>query len=271
MADSYNLLIDIGNTLVKWGRYRITPVADSSAAADAAAPPPPRGWAHENCIEFGTTLLDEIPSLIGTFRRATAPRHTVVSNVAGTKVRNTLMHVLEIWPDVRPAFWFAAQEQQCGVTNGYRNPAQLGTDRWAAMIGARALLPDQAVLVVVCGTATTIDLISPEGKFVGGNIMPGVGLMLRSLHTNTATLPDADGDYVDHPSQTVDAIVSGCHHAQAGAIERLYRRHRAEYHDLMCIISGGSGRALVPRLTIPHWHHDNLVLEGLYRISQSLT
>ncbi len=269
MQDSYNLLIDIGNTFVKWGRYRI-PGATGSATP-AATPAPARGWAHENCIEFGTTLLDEIPSLVGTFRRSPAPRHTVVSNVAGTKVRNTLMHVLEIWPDALPAFWLSSQGEQCGISNGYRNPAQLGTDRWAALIGARVLLPDQPALVVVCGTATTIDLISPEGKFLGGNIMPGVGLMLRSLHTNTAALPDADGDYVDHPSQTVDAIVSGCHHAQAGAIERLYRRHRAEYHDLMCIISGGSGRALVPRLTIPHRAHDNLVLEGLYRISQTLT
>ena len=271
MSDSYNLLIDIGNTFVKWGRYSITPAAGTAGSTDVPAVAPARGWAHDNCIEYGTTLLDEIPSLVGTFRRSPAPRHTVISNVAGTKVRNTLMHVLEIWPDGRPAFWLAAQEQQCGISNGYRNPAQLGTDRWAAMIGARTLLPDQPALVVVCGTATTIDLISPEGKFLGGNIMPGVGLMLRSLHTNTAALPDADGDYVDHPSQTVDAIVSGCHHAQAGAIERLYRRHRAEYLDLMCIISGGSGRALVPRLTIPHRAHDNLVLEGLYRISQTLS
>ncbi len=269
MPDSYNLLIDVGNTFVKWGRYKIVPPPAPAGAAGAPAVPE-QGWAHDNCLEYGTTLLDEIPSVVGTFRRSPAPRHTVVSNVAGTKLRNTLMHVLEIWPDAKPAYWITSQEQQCGITNGYRNPAQLGTDRWAAMIGAHALLPAQPVLVVVCGTATTIDLISPEGNFLGGNIMPGVGLMLRSLHTNTAALPDADGDYVDHPNQTVDAIVSGCHHAQAGAIERLYRRHRAEYHDLMCIISGGSGRALVPRLTIPHKHHDNLVLEGLYRISQSL-
>ena len=96
MADAYNLLIDVGNTFVKWGRYKMQPAAPHGMAA------PAKGWAHDNCIEYGNTLLDEIPSLVGTFRRSPAPRHTVVSNVAGTKTRNTLMHVLEIWPDARP-------------------------------------------------------------------------------------------------------------------------------------------------------------------------
>ena len=109
------------------------------------------------------------------------------------------------------------------------------------------------------------------GAAVIAPISPFLLLQGQIVRWKVGVLPDADGDYVDHPSQTVDAIVSGCHHAQAGAIERLFRRHRAEYPDLMCIISGGSGRALVPRLTIPHKHHDNLVLEGLYRISQSQT
>ena len=133
MSDSYNLLIDVGNTFVKWGRYKMQP------PAPAGTPVPENGWAHANCVEYGNTLLDEIPSLVGTFRRSPAPRRTLVSNVAGTKSRNTLMHVLEIWPDAKPAYWIGAQAEQCGISNGYRNPAQLGTDRWAAMIGARAI------------------------------------------------------------------------------------------------------------------------------------
>ena len=249
----YDLLIDIGNTFVKWGRYRI----------DCAT-------AEEALIENERRLIDEVPGMGPAFAHyPTAPRRIVISNVAGTRIRNPLMRAVELWPQSN-VHWVTSSSEQCGVTNGYRNPAQLGTDRWAALIGARALVPDAAVLVVVCGTATTIDLLTPEGHFAGGNILPGMGLMLRSLHTSTAALPDADGEYVNHPNHTVDAITSGCQHAQAGAIERLFRRHRAEYVDLQCLISGGAGKTVAPRLFIPYRYHDNLVLEGLYQISRCL-
>lgn len=258
MSARQTLLIDIGNTFVKWSRH----------ALDAGRSP------EDSMVAHGRVLIDEVSHLADGFREHAAPDLVVISNVAGTRVRNPLLRALEVWPaftDARgPVHWITSREEQCGVTNGYRNPAQLGTDRWAALIGARALEPEAPVLVVVCGTATTIDLLSPEGRFMGGNILPGMGLMLRSLHTNTAALPDADGDYLNHPTQTVDAITSGCQHAQAGTIERLFRRHRAEYGDLKCIISGGAGRTVAPRLSIPYRYQENLVLEGLYRIGLTL-
>jgi type III pantothenate kinase len=256
MSSSENLLIDIGNTFIKWSRHTIGNDGTASEATQTAG---------------GRLLIEEVSDLGDAFRGQEPPLLTVVSNVAGTKVRNPLLRALEVWPEYvnaqGPVHWVTSREEQCGVVNGYRNPAQLGTDRWAELIGARALEPVDPVLVVVCGTATTIDLLSPEGRFMGGNILPGMGLMLRSLHTNTAALPDADGDYLNHPTQTVDAITSGCQHAQAGTIERLFRRHRAEYSDLKCIISGGAGKTVAPRLSIPYRYHENLVLEGLHRIS----
>jgi type III pantothenate kinase len=259
MPTPENLLIDIGNTFIKWSRHT---VGDPSATSEATQ------------TAGGRMLIDEISDLGDALRGQEPPRLAVVSNVAGTKVRNPLLRALEVWPEYvnahGPVHWIASREEQCGVVNGYRNPAQLGTDRWAALIGARALEPADPVLVVVCGTATTIDLLSPEGRFMGGNILPGMGLMLRSLHTNTAALPDADGEYLNHPTQTVDAITSGCQHAQAGTIERLFRRHRAEYGDLKCIISGGAGKTVAPRLSTPYRYHENLVLEGLHRISLTL-
>jgi type III pantothenate kinase len=249
----YNLLVDVGNTFVKWGRYR-------AAASGAAA---------EHCLESGHALLAEIPDLAAGWRRLPAPQRVLISNVAGTRVRSTLIRALEIWPDAPAPHWLAAQPEQCGVRNGYRNPAQLGSDRWAAMIGARALVGAHPVLVVVCGTATTIDFVDPGGAFTGGVILPGVGLMIRSLHEGTAALPDADGQYADHPQQTVDAIVSGCQHALAGAVERMYRLHHASHPGLSCLLSGGAAKALAPRLAIPFRLHENLVLEGLHQIAQS--
>ena len=254
MNEPYNLLVDIGNTFVKWGRY----TANSNAMA------------HASCLDSGHALLEEIPALAAHLHHHPAPAQIVISNVAGTRVRATMLRLLEIWPDAPTPFWVIPQEHQCGVANGYRNPAQLGSDRWAALIGARALHVGRAVLVVCCGTATTIDLLTAQGQFVGGCIMPGVGTMLRSLHEKTAALPDADGEYTEYPTQTVDAIVTGCQHALAGAVERIYDLYRRDHADLLCLVSGGAAKALTPHLAIVFRYHDNLVLEGLHCISQAL-
>jgi type III pantothenate kinase len=251
---AYNLLLDVGNTFVKWGRYRAVKT----------------GTAGDNCLESGHALLAEIPELAPAWRRLRTPARIVISNVAGTRTRAALIRVLEIWTDAPAPLWLVSQAEQCGVKNGYRNPAQLGSDRWAAMIGARSLVDGQPVVVVVCGTATTIDFVNAAGHFTGGVILPGVGLMLRSLHEGTAALPDADGQFTEHPTQTVDAIVSGCQHAQAGAIERLFALHRAQYPEAACLLSGGAAKALAPRLSIPFRLHENLVLEGLHRIARDL-
>ena len=252
------LLIDIGNTFLKWGTY-------------SRGAPGTRVLAQDKGIASGRVLLEEIPRVTKAWQRQPAPEAVVISNVAGTGVVNLVLRALEIWPDAPEAHWIVSRAEQCGVKNGYLNPAALGCDRWAAMIGAHALVGERAALVVVCGTATTMDLLTADGHFLGGGIMPGLGLMVRALHQNTATLPEAQGDYVDYPRQTVDAIASGCAHAQAGAVERLYFLHKRHHPDLRCILSGGAARTLGPRLTIDFTYHEHLVLEGLYQIAQSMT
>jgi type III pantothenate kinase len=250
------LLIDIGNTFAKWGRYTRLPNAQVLEQA------------HNFCTAYGRVLIDEIPSLARDWRKHPKPQKIVISNVAGTRVRTPTIRALEVWDDAPEPTWISSQATQCGVLNGYLNPMQLGSDRWAALIGAKALIGERPALVAVCGTATTIDLLSAKGEFLGGAIMPGLGLMQRSLHERTAALPDAQGEYVDYPRQTVDAIASGCAHAQAGAVERLYQLHRKDHPDLVCLISGGASVTVGPRLTIDFRYHENLVLEGLFRIAQ---
>lgn len=250
------LLIDIGNTFFKWGIYAPLPAQATTAQSQVR--------------EYGRVLLDEIPMVMSDWRKLPRPDRIVIASVAGTRVVNPVLRALEVWPDAPIPNWISSKAQQCGITNGYLNPAALGCDRWAAMIGARALIGERAALVVVCGTATTLDMLSTDGRFLGGGIMPGLGLMQRALHQNTATLPDAAGDYVDFPRQTVDAIATGCAHAQAGAVERVFVQHQKNYPDLRCILSGGAARSLGPRLTIPFTYVENLVLEGLYRIAVTL-
>jgi type III pantothenate kinase len=250
----FSLLIDVGNTFLKWGLFRSHP----------------EGGARGNRMESGHALLEEIMALPAQFTKLPTPAKIVISNVAGSRIRSATIRILEVWPDAPTPYWLVPQESQCGITNSYRNPAQLGSDRWAALIGARHMLGNQSAMVVVCGTATTLDFLSGDGVFKGGMIMPGLGLMLRSLHEGTAALPDQDGDFSLYPTQTVDAIASGCQHAQAGTIERLFHREAQHTPDVVCIVSGGAARAVAPRLSIPHQLHENLVLEGLYRVSQDV-
>ena len=250
----YNLLIDVGNTFLKRGLIR----------------PTAEGTARENRVESGHALLEEITALPAQFAKLPTPARIVISNVAGSRVRASTIRMLEVWPDAPVPYWLLPQHVQCGVTNSYRNPAQLGSDRWAALIGARHLLGARATMVVMCGTATTLDFLSADGVFKGGMIIPGLGLMLRSLHEGTAALPDQDGEFAPYPTQTVDAIASGCQHAQAGTIERLFAIEARQTPDVVCVVSGGAAGAVAPRLSIPFQQHENLVLEGLYRVSQSL-
>ena len=77
-------------------------------------------------------------------------------------------------------------------------------------------------LVVCAGTATTIDRLDADGRFVGGVILPGFDLMRSALAGNTAQLPLAEGELRAVPTNTMDAIISGCLNAQLGAIERLF-------------------------------------------------
>jgi type III pantothenate kinase len=234
------LLIDAGNTRIKWA---------------LAEPGAPLGtW-----VDAGAVSHAELNYLPACWQGRDVT-HAVVANVAGPKLRDQLQLMLP----TTTIDWFASLPQLDGMRNGYRNPGQLGCDRFAAALGARALEPGKALLVATCGTATTIDAISADGRFLGGMILPGLGLMAAALAKNTAQLPQivagralASG-FADN---TDDAILAGCLSAQAGAIERACALHRAS----ACIVSGGAAPYIAPVLTVAHRIVDNIVLIGLQR------
>jgi type III pantothenate kinase len=177
-----------------------------------------------------------------------------------------------------PIEWFASSASRAGVRNGYQQPSQLGCDRFAAVIAAHAMLPGKNILLANCGTATTIDAVTAQGDFLGGMILPGLGLMAKALARDTAQLPYLQA-LSANPGQsailpqfahsfadnTEQAILSGCINAQAGAIEKAVREleHRLA-QPVHCLISGGAAFAIRPGLTILHQMLDNLVLLGLH-------
>jgi type III pantothenate kinase len=236
------LLIDAGNTRIKWA------LADDGAA--------PGQWrAH------GAVVQSDLTELGAAWQGVT---RVIVSNVAGPALRERLTPKLP----AAPLHWFASQAELGGMRNGYRQPQQLGCDRFAAAFGARALAPGKALIVATCGTATTIDAISADGHFIGGMILPGLGLMASSLAANTAGLPPVTPGAVPplFADNTSDAIVSGCLSAQAGAIERACAHHQAT----ACIVSGGAAALIGPALSTPHRIIDNIVLIGLHAAAATL-
>ncbi|MFC5458659.1 type III pantothenate kinase [Massilia niabensis] len=245
------LLVDAGNTRVKWALAR-----DDAALGDWLA----QGAAlHDGLDAAGAGWIEAGRSETGITR-------AIVSNVAGPAMRARLAALL----GPIDTEWFASSAARAGLVNGYREPERLGCDRFAAAIGARALLPGQALVVATCGTATTIDAIDTDGRFVGGMILPGLALMAGALARNTAQLPQAEPGATPPPlfaDNTQDAIVSGCLSAQAGAIERAVTSHGAA----ACIVSGGAAPFIAPALKLAHRMVDNIVLVGLHAVLLAVT
>jgi len=238
------LAIDAGNTRIKWGVHR-----DGRFASTRAMP---TGEAEALALAW----QGEMP--VG---------RAIASNVAGPRVREALEKActrggiaLEV---------IRSRDEQLGVRNGYREPSQLGTDRWAALIAAHGDAP-QNQLVVNVGTALTIDALAGDGRFLGGLIVPGPALMRRSLDRGTADLRLTEGDYADFPRATPDAITSGAIHACAGAVERMAAVMAEQgVEPARIVLSGGAAGDLAAHLPIEVAIRENLVLDGLVLIARA--
>lgn len=243
------LLVDLGNTALKWADYK-TPELPSTIV-------------HGGVVEYSEKLKHSIPK--NTFHKA------VGCSVASRDITSVTERVLKAM--ACPIQWLKAQDRYVGdfvLENRYKNPQQLGSDRWHAALGAISFLPNRPLLVVHVGTATTVDTVIPENEekmiFAGGRIAPGVILMRDSLVSGTATLPKADGDYANYPTDTMSAIVTGIVDAQLGIIERSMRLMRSSGFEPTLVLAGGAASIFAPylRKEFPEMiQKHNLVLRGL--------
>lgn len=243
------LAIDAGNSRIKWG------VADA------------RGW-----LRCGAIDTAEATNIVNAVGGVAAPARVVVSNVAGADVREALKQSLSAL--AAEWIWVQGRAEQCGVKSGYADPAQLGSDRWAALIGAWTL-HGTACIVVNAGTTMTVDALSGEGVFLGGIIVPGLKLMREAMARGTAQLKFTEGAFCYFPDNTADAMMSGAINALAGAIDRMrfYMRETGQaqryngHGEPLTLLSGGAASVLQPRLNARAELVDNLVLEGLLAIA----
>ena len=246
------LAIDIGNTRLKWAQY--------------ASPEPGAELQRQ-----GAVFLETIDDLAETqWQGLPTPKAMLGCVVAGDAVRRRVEEQLDLW-DIE-ARWVVPSAFAGGVHNGYEHPGRLGADRWVSLIGARQRVlheqraggPARPALVVMVGTAATVDALDPDGNFLGGLIIPGFGLMQRALEMGTAGLKVPTGEVVDFPTNTSDALMSGGANAIAGAVERQARRLQARTGQApMLLITGGGAVKLVGITDLPFETVDSLIFEGL--------
>ena len=242
------LAIDIGNTRMKWALYE-------------------QGHAGARLLQQGAVFLEAIDALAdGDWKNLPPPTSMLGCVVAGDAVRRRVEEQMELW-DVEPR-WVVPDVQGGGVSNGYDFPHRLGADRWVALVGTRARAvagtEPRPALAVMVGTAVTVDALDTEGRFLGGLILPGFGLMLKALEMGTAGLRVPTGEVVDFPTNTSDALMSGGANAIAGAVERQFRKLQAHTgREPLLLMAGGAAVKLAPTLEVRHELVDMLLFEGL--------
>jgi type III pantothenate kinase len=192
----------------------------------------------------------------------------LISNVAGPGFAARLTGVLGIHCAAEVHF-ARAEKSAYGITSSYRQPRRLGVDRWAAMIGARTE-SKSALCVVDAGTALTIDAVDRKGQHLGGQIIPGLHIMTKSLkdHTNGV---DKFGKRPTDPgtgmalfaASTGRAVQTGALNAISGAIERAVRILRTEGYRPVIILTGGGASRILKQLDGKVIHRPHLVLQGL--------
>ena len=248
------LLLDVGNTRLKWG------VLDDDNIRRTGH------IAHDKIRERG---LQELTSKLP--RRVDA---VFASNVAGTSFATRLSGVvgMHCHCDVR----FARSERRgWGVTNSYRQPRRMGVDRWVAMVGAWAET-QAACLIVDVGTAVTIDALDDDGIHLGGQIIPGVATMAQSLSSATSNIPlvrasakRVANDLEMFGHNTVAAVREGSQNAVVGAIERAVRTLQSNGHDPTIVLTGGDASRILKSLDEALLHRPHLVLQGLAHMLES--
>jgi len=197
------LVIDVGNTRLKWAWLTTTGLSDQQAVVHRDAKP-----------GIWTAAL---------FESASKPVRVLVSNVAGPKMAKTLTQLARKKFKVKVEFVTAAPEFQ-GLTNGYLDPALLGSDRWLALIGAWTMARS-ALCVVDAGTAVKVDSVDATGQHLGGLIAPGIHMMREALMNNTSDIAWAAGHSTPSlagilANNTIGAVSRGAVFALAGMADR---------------------------------------------------
>lgn len=241
------LVIDAGNSRLKWARADGMQLAASRAAAHSR-------WSRADYtrrLQKAAQSVDEI----------------LVSSVAGPEVRAALTAVARAAKV--PIRFLQVPARGGGITVGYKEPWRLGVDRFAGMVGAHHLFAGIPVCVAGVGTAMTLDLVGSDGRHFGGAIIPSPALMVETLLTRTYGIRRrAQGGSGKGPGpfarSTRDAITQGARFAAAAAIDRLVAEGTVLAGAKPLVVLTGGGASAVRPLVLSHCVRvPDLVLRGL--------
>jgi type III pantothenate kinase len=273
------LALDIGNSRIKWGLF-------AGLVCQAMGHLPTRQFLDPDAPDYDFEPAQPFNAGMPEDRRETwqtpwptplDPRRLAdvtavgLCSVAGSAVEQRLLaHLQALGLPALPLWRVRSSAAALGVRNGYAQPERLGNDRWAALIAARAHRQAPTV-VVMAGTATTVDALDRQGRFLGGYILPGLRLMPKSLYERTAGIRPDDGHWADFPDRTADAVTSGVLAATAGAVAGMVLSLQQQRPDgeVQALVSGGNGAVLLPRmqaLGLAAEYQRDLVLEGVCRL-----
>jgi type III pantothenate kinase len=244
------LLVDIGNTRVKWARLVAGQMGKQHAAANA-------GW----------DASDYSRRVIGRGWSGSEGR-IVVSSVAGQEVNGLLTTAAREAGAPEPEF-VASERSAAGITTEYLEPWRLGVDRFVGAIGAHHLASGQPVCVVNVGTAITIDLVDGTGRHHGGAIVPGPALMVSSLLTQTSGIRrratgGSAGVNGMFARSTRNAIGEGARYASAAVIDRAIEESRIRLGSRpLVLLTGGGSADIKPLIRSTSVRLPDLVLHGL--------
>jgi type III pantothenate kinase len=237
------LLVDIGNTRVKWATLEKGGLIES-----------------HHFTRKKTTIKS---SLTSEWKALKDIESIHVSNVAGDKIGQQLTEWTEKKWQLTPSF-VKSEAKRFGVTNSYSDPELLGVDRWLAIIAARQHAR-QATCIIDCGTAITIDIVTKYGLHQGGMILPGLSLMREALGDNTNMSANAEiSDFKTLAVNTQSAIQAGTLYTVSASLERLIDDLTAQFDNrIRFIITGGDAEIILPLINASISHYPDIVLKGL--------
>ena len=240
------LLVDIGNTRVKWATHGPCGLSPQQAAPHA-------GW---SVGEVRQQITAQMP----------APERIVVSNVAGPRMAALLTDAAHQAWGIEPTF-VHSKASEGGVRNAYSEPDKLGVDRWLGSIAGHRMAAG-AVCVVSIGTAMTVDAVDASGRHLGGLIVPGPDLMKHCLLAATSDIAARTGQSQAADSifaaDTAGAVRQGTRHALAALIARCVElMHLQTGQQPTVILTGGATDQIEPLLAVDHRSVPDLVLRGL--------
>lgn len=248
------LLLDAGNTRIKWAW--LDPAGGMRTGAS-----------YQHAGREAADLLEPVAQ-----GDEPSPAAVYVSNVGGRTLGTALDAALaRLWPAV-PVHWLTAAAEGYGVRCAYARPAQLGADRWAALIGARSLWSG-AVAVLDFGTAITLDGLDAGGRHTGGLIAPGYTLMIRALMRDTGDLAAAGPAAADtgvslFATGTAAGIEAGVQHCIRGLLRQVTEALDAwAPAGYTLAVTGGGLDHVREALPADARIEPDLVLHGLARIA----